>query len=43
MTQAQIDQQMQSDLDDHLEQCGEWDDTTLCGVCGGDAGVCDGC
>ena len=24
MTQAQIDNQMQSDLDDHLEQCGEW-------------------
>ena len=24
MTQAQIDNQMQLDLDDHLEQCGEW-------------------
>ena len=24
MTQAQIDYQMQLDLDDHLEQCGEW-------------------
>ena len=24
MTQAQIDQQMQNDLDDHLEQCGTW-------------------
>ena len=24
MTQAQIDNQMQCDLDDHLEQCGEW-------------------
>ena len=25
MTQAQIDYQMQLDLDDHLEQCGTWD------------------
>jgi len=24
MTQQQIDHQMQLDLDDHLEQCGEW-------------------
>ena len=24
MTQQQIDYQMQYDLDDHLEQCGEW-------------------